>query len=160
MQETTTRLNLLKHLRSVNRQFMKVMMPAELYNDLHIFVEMCAYNGINVPRFFSYVFNIGYELFSSYYHQGNMKSLSEMIVITKYMHKMFREVLQYQGREWFLNPEAVISITKLCRKHNKDIQEFFSFIDTHKQELLGVDNFLITKVKAEAIFEIFIQGNL
>lgn len=152
-------ISLINYLKSMNLVFARIGIPAEFYNSLNIFVEICAVQGLHVPKLFTFIFGIGYELFLNFYNRGDMRTIPEMLTVTKYMREMFDEVLQYQGREWFMESGSYMKIKELCEKHTINEKDLFSFIDKNRAVLLG-GKFLITPAKVEAIIEYYLQRDI
>lgn len=152
-------ISLIKYLKSMNVVFSRIGIPAEFYNNLNIFVEICAIQGLRVPKLFTFIFGIGYELFLNFYNRADSRTIPEMLIVTRYMRELFDEVLQYQGREWFMESGSYMKIKELCEKHQIDEKLLFDYIDQNRQVLLG-SKFLITPAKVEAIVEYYLQRNL
>ena len=150
---------LLRYLKLVNLIQVPVGVPREYYNNLQIFIEMCAINGIDIPRFFTFIFCMGYEMFENFYHQGDINSIPEMLTVVKYMRDMFIDVMKYQGKEWFLDARSVKLLFKLQRVHKLDIDHLYEWISEHKETLLGKSH-LITPSKLEAIVEYYLQRDI
>lgn len=158
MKKKSIQLN--KYLRIINTVFMKVGVPTEFFNQIQIFVEICAINGVNLPKLFTFIFGLGYELMFSFYNRGGIKVVSEMLIIVRYMRAMFDEILQYQGREWFFESKSYLKLNELCEKHTVSPKKIFLFIDENRVDMLGDGKFLITAEKVEAIFEYYLQRNI
>lgn len=152
-------ISLIKYLKSMNVVFSRIGIPAEFYNNLNIFVEICAIQGLHVPKLFTFIFGIGYELFLNFYNRSDTRTIPEMLIVTRYMRELFDEVLQYQGREWFMESASYMKIKELCEKHHINEKELFTYIDQNRADLLG-GKFLITAAKVEAIVEYYLQRNL
>lgn len=151
-----TNTTLIRHLKTSRFIYTKLGIPLEHYNNLNIFIEACGVNGLRVPKLFTFIFGLGYELFENCFRRANMKSIANMIHITRYMRMMFDDILKYGGREWFMDSKSYFTIRERCIEHNINESELFEYIDANKLLLLG-ESLLITKEKAESIIEHYLR---
>jgi len=151
------RQGLLKYLKLFNLVFTKIGIPREFYNDLQIFCEICAVQGIQVPKFFTFIFGLGYELMLNFYQRADVKTIPQMLTLVRYMRSMFDEVLQYSGKEWFMDSKSFKVIIRLCKQHSIKINDLFTYIDQNREILLGEGKFLLTPAKVEAIIEYYLR---
>ncbi len=152
--------SLIKFLKYHGMIYTKVGIPREFYNDLQIYIELCARNGISVTKLFTFVFGIGYELFMNFFNRGDIKSMPEMLCCVRFMRNMFDEIMEYHGKEWFMDSKSFKCILKLCKEHNEDPCDFFDFIDQNKSVMIGDEKLLLTSEKVEAIFEYYLRRDI
>ena len=147
-------IKLIKYLKMDNASYYKIAIPRTMVNELNILVEMCAINGVHLTKCFTFIFGMGYELFSNFYHRGNIKNITEMLTCVKYMRNMFEEIMSYQGKEWFMNSASYMVIHNKCLEYKLNPEDIFKFIDENRTVMFG-NNLLMTPEKAEAIITVY-----
>jgi len=151
------RIELLKYLKIQKMIHVRVGLPAEFYNNVKIFLTLCAGNGLNLSKMFMFMFGIGYEMVLHFLKRGSYTSVNEMIITTRYMRDMFEEVIQYQGKEWFMDAKSFKAIIAACKKHKVEPDELFDYIDSNRGAMLGEHKLLMTAGKVEAMVEYFVK---
>lgn len=153
------RVDLIKTLKMVKFVRRMVLVPTEYNNNLRIFVEVCALNSIKISKLFSFMFVLGYQMFMNYVEKVNVKSIPQMMVMTKYIREAFTDIVQYEEKEWFVDANSVLVMVDLCKKYNIDMVDLCNYITKNKFSLMDSTH-LMTPNKMEAIIDVYRDRHL